>query len=182
MKVAIYARVSTANNGQDPTMQTRELREYAERRGWTVTGEYVDIGISGTKEKRPELTKTELVTAEAEWVTGEYRKVWVRSYNSGAMSSGVRKLPPTTAWAIPKPNLDTGSGLSQRRPSTVQRVANMGARIRMKPALKDWVWAASKPMSIHHVPGGIRAGQFARCLRHLLTPRRFVLQRQEVRL
>ena len=29
MKVAIYARVSTANNGQDPTMQTRELREFA---------------------------------------------------------------------------------------------------------------------------------------------------------
>jgi DNA invertase Pin-like site-specific DNA recombinase len=57
MKVAIYARVSTANNGQDPTMQTRELREYAERRGWTVASEYVDIGISGTKEKRPELDR-----------------------------------------------------------------------------------------------------------------------------
>jgi DNA invertase Pin-like site-specific DNA recombinase len=57
MKVAIYARVSTANNGQDPTMQTRELREYAERRGWNVAGEYVDIGISGTKEKRPELDR-----------------------------------------------------------------------------------------------------------------------------
>ncbi len=57
MRVAIYARVSTANNGQDPTMQTRELREYAERRGWIVTGEYVDIGISGTKEKRPELDR-----------------------------------------------------------------------------------------------------------------------------
>ena len=57
MKVAIYARVSTANNGQDPTMQTRELREYAERRGWTVTGEYVDVGFSGTKEKRPELDR-----------------------------------------------------------------------------------------------------------------------------
>lgn len=54
MRVAIYARVSTANNGQDPTMQTRELREYAERRGWTVA-EYVDVGISGTKENRPEL-------------------------------------------------------------------------------------------------------------------------------
>lgn len=38
-------------------MQTRELREYAERRGWTVAGEYVDIGISGTKEKRPELDR-----------------------------------------------------------------------------------------------------------------------------
>jgi DNA invertase Pin-like site-specific DNA recombinase len=32
-----------------------ELREYAERRGWTVTNEYVDIGISGTKETRPQL-------------------------------------------------------------------------------------------------------------------------------
>jgi DNA invertase Pin-like site-specific DNA recombinase len=57
MRVAIYARVSTANNGQDPTMQTREIREYAERRGWTVTGEYVDSGISGTKEKRKALDR-----------------------------------------------------------------------------------------------------------------------------
>jgi DNA invertase Pin-like site-specific DNA recombinase len=57
MKVAIYARVSTTNNGQDPTMQTRELREYCERRGWSVAGEYVDVGISGTKEKRPELDR-----------------------------------------------------------------------------------------------------------------------------
>jgi DNA invertase Pin-like site-specific DNA recombinase len=55
MRAAIYARVSTANNGQDPTMQTRELKEYCERRGWTVAGEYVDVGISGTKESRPEL-------------------------------------------------------------------------------------------------------------------------------
>jgi len=55
MKVAIYARVSTSNNVQDPTMQTRELREYCERRGWQVVGEYVDVGVSGTKEKRPEL-------------------------------------------------------------------------------------------------------------------------------
>jgi DNA invertase Pin-like site-specific DNA recombinase len=57
MKVAIYARVSTANNGQDPTMQTRELREYAERRGWKIFAEYVDIGISGTKETRPDLDR-----------------------------------------------------------------------------------------------------------------------------
>lgn len=55
MKVAIYARVSTAGGGQDPTMQTRELREYCGRRGWDVAGAYVDVGISGTKERRPEL-------------------------------------------------------------------------------------------------------------------------------
>jgi len=57
MRVAIYARVSTANNGQDPTMQTRELQEYCERRGWSVVGQFVDLGISGTKEKRPELDR-----------------------------------------------------------------------------------------------------------------------------
>jgi DNA invertase Pin-like site-specific DNA recombinase len=57
MRCAVYARVSTANNGQDPTLQTREIREYIERRGWELAGEYVDVGISGTKEKRPELDR-----------------------------------------------------------------------------------------------------------------------------
>ncbi len=38
-------------------MQTRELVEYCERRGWKVTDEYVDLGISGAKEKRPELDR-----------------------------------------------------------------------------------------------------------------------------
>ncbi len=56
MKIAIYARVST-NNGQDPEVQLRELREYCQRRGWEITSEYVDVGISGGKEKRPELDK-----------------------------------------------------------------------------------------------------------------------------
>ena len=57
VRAALYARVSTANNGQDPSMQIRELREYCERRGWKVSGEYVDEGISGTKDSRPELNK-----------------------------------------------------------------------------------------------------------------------------
>ena len=56
MKIAIYARVST-HNGQDPEMQLRELREYCQRREWDITQEYVDVGISGGKEKRPELDK-----------------------------------------------------------------------------------------------------------------------------
>ncbi len=61
LRTAIYARVST-NNGQDPTVQTRELEEYCQRRGWKVAGQYVDVGISGAKEKRPEL---DLLMADA---------------------------------------------------------------------------------------------------------------------
>src|ERR1700677_300357 len=56
MRVAIYARVST-HNGQDPEMQTRELRDYCARRGWTIEDEYVDVGVSGAKESRPELNR-----------------------------------------------------------------------------------------------------------------------------
>jgi DNA invertase Pin-like site-specific DNA recombinase len=55
--VAIYARVSTTNHGQDFGMQTRELRQFAEARGWTVAGEYIDAGVSGTKDSRPELNR-----------------------------------------------------------------------------------------------------------------------------
>jgi DNA invertase Pin-like site-specific DNA recombinase len=57
MRAALYARVSTAHNGQDPEVQLRELREYCRHRGWRKAGEYVDIGISGAKEKRPELDR-----------------------------------------------------------------------------------------------------------------------------
>src|SRR6266478_6239495 len=57
MRTALYARVSTSDKGQDPEMQLRELREHCERRGWTIVGEYVDVGVSGSKDSRPELNK-----------------------------------------------------------------------------------------------------------------------------
>ena len=57
MRVAIYARVSTANSGQNPEMQLREVHEYCQHRGWELTGEYVDAGISGAKDSRPELNR-----------------------------------------------------------------------------------------------------------------------------
>ena len=56
-RAAIYARVSTSNHGQDPTMQTREMEEFCDRRGWELVGSYVDNGITGSKESRPELDR-----------------------------------------------------------------------------------------------------------------------------
>ena len=52
-RAALYARVSTAD--QDAQLQVEELRRLAEHRGWQVTREYVDAGVSGSKENRPEL-------------------------------------------------------------------------------------------------------------------------------
>jgi DNA invertase Pin-like site-specific DNA recombinase len=57
MKAAIYARVSTTNHGQDVTLQTRDLQQFAEARGWHLVDAYIDAGVSGAKDSRPELNR-----------------------------------------------------------------------------------------------------------------------------
>jgi len=54
-KIAIYARVSTTD--QNVESQLMELREYCQSREFKIHHEYVDNGISGIKESRPELNK-----------------------------------------------------------------------------------------------------------------------------
>jgi DNA invertase Pin-like site-specific DNA recombinase len=56
-KVGLYGRVSTTDKGQDPELQLKDLRAYANARGWKVFGEYVDRGESGAKDRRPELNR-----------------------------------------------------------------------------------------------------------------------------
>ena len=51
-RAAIYARVSSAD--QTPENQLQVLRAFAAARGWAVT-EFVDHGVSGAKERRPQL-------------------------------------------------------------------------------------------------------------------------------
>jgi DNA invertase Pin-like site-specific DNA recombinase len=48
-------------------MQLAELREHAARRGWEIVGEYIDQGITGARERRPELDRL--------WVDCRKRKV-----------------------------------------------------------------------------------------------------------
>lgn len=84
MRVALYARVSTNRHkcracrkffqmngvescpecgstdierGQNVETQLIPLRDYARSRGFDVAAEYVDIGISGSKNSRPELNR-----------------------------------------------------------------------------------------------------------------------------
>lgn len=55
MKAVLYARVSTKE--QDVETQLQDLRRYAAARGLTVVGEYVDVAVSGQKERRPGLDR-----------------------------------------------------------------------------------------------------------------------------
>jgi len=54
-RIAIYARVSTTD--QSTESQLLDLRRYTEERGWNIFKEYVDEGISGTKDSRPALNE-----------------------------------------------------------------------------------------------------------------------------
>lgn len=59
LKIALYARVSTRDKGQDHENQLRELREFVERKtsdGWVLAHEYVDR-ISGKTAARPAFRK-----------------------------------------------------------------------------------------------------------------------------
>ncbi len=51
VRVAIYARVSTQDKGQDPEMQLHDLIAYVGARQWTIAGQYIDQ-VSGAKEGR----------------------------------------------------------------------------------------------------------------------------------
>jgi len=55
MRVAIYGRVSTAE--QNAAMQVEELRTYCARRQWDIVEEFIDAGVSGSKESRPALNR-----------------------------------------------------------------------------------------------------------------------------
>jgi len=55
MRIALYARVSTKDKGQDYENQLRELREFVNRKasdGWSLAHEYVDKA-SGKSSERP---------------------------------------------------------------------------------------------------------------------------------
>lgn len=53
-RALLYARVSTADKGQDYVAQLQELHQVAQQRGWQVVREYFDV-TSGAKADRPGL-------------------------------------------------------------------------------------------------------------------------------
>ena len=53
LRAGLYARVSTQDQQTIP-MQTRALREYATRRGWTITRQVKEIGSGASQRERRE--------------------------------------------------------------------------------------------------------------------------------
>ena len=51
MKIALYARVSTKDKGEDTENQLVQLREFAAKQGWQVMREYIDHETGGTSDR-----------------------------------------------------------------------------------------------------------------------------------
>jgi DNA invertase Pin-like site-specific DNA recombinase len=51
MKVALYARVSTKDKGQETENQLVQLREFAAKQNWPITREYIDRETGGTSDR-----------------------------------------------------------------------------------------------------------------------------------
>lgn len=55
IKLAIYTRISTTDQTSDSQLHT--LREYAKGRGFQLVEEFSDVGVSGSKDRRPQLDR-----------------------------------------------------------------------------------------------------------------------------
>lgn len=84
MNVVLYARVSKLNCHQDPEVQLQPLRAYAEARGYTIVREFVDRGVSGAKERRPQL---DALMHAAEHGTVDFQAVIVWKFDRFARST-----------------------------------------------------------------------------------------------
>ena len=55
--VCLYTRISTSNLGQDIDRQIYELQNVCKNNEWDIVEEYTEVGESGSKKDRPELTR-----------------------------------------------------------------------------------------------------------------------------
>src|SRR5579859_3975748 len=51
MKIALYARVSTKDKGQETENQLVQLREFAAKQGWQIAREYIDRETGGASDR-----------------------------------------------------------------------------------------------------------------------------------
>lgn len=51
LKIALYARISTRDKGQDTENQLLQLRRFCEQQGWVIAGEYVDQKTGRTSDR-----------------------------------------------------------------------------------------------------------------------------------
>jgi predicted site-specific integrase-resolvase len=118
--VALYARVSSADQKDDATRQMHRLREYAASRGYQVVAEVTEIA-SGLNDERPKLKKL-LTTQEIGVLVVEHRDRLTR-FGYGYIATLLEQQGRRVEVIFPS---DTGDGLVD---DFVAVITSMAARI-----------------------------------------------------
>ncbi len=125
-KVALYARVSTSNTHQNPETQLLDLRKFSSDREFQVFNEYVDHGISGSKESRPGLDK---LMADAKKKRFDIVLVWRFDCFARSVKHLVDALHAFRYLGIAfisyQENIDTGSPLGEAMFTIVSAMAQL---------------------------------------------------------
>jgi DNA invertase Pin-like site-specific DNA recombinase len=124
MRVGIYARVSTKD--QSCELQLRDLRAYCEARQLTILREYVDLGVSGTKDSRPQLNE---LMNDARKRKIDAIIVWRFDRLAGSTTHLLRTLEECRSQGIQftsyQENIDTGTPLGQALFTVIAAVAEL---------------------------------------------------------
>jgi predicted site-specific integrase-resolvase len=118
--VALYARVSSANQKDDATRQMQRLREYAAARGYQVMTEVTEIA-SGLNDERPKLKKV-LTDSRIGVIVVEHRDRLTR-FGYGYIETLLAQQERRVEAIFPS---DTGDGLVD---DFVAVITSMAARI-----------------------------------------------------
>ncbi|MBE7465964.1 MAG: recombinase family protein [Planctomycetes bacterium] len=190
LRVAIYARVSTS--GQEVENQLHDLRLFVRQRGWVIQSEYVDAGVSGTKESRPALDRLLAVARKGQV---EVLLVWRLDRLGRSVKHLVLLLDELRRLGVSfvslHENLDSNSPVGkavlgifavlaemerelivQRVQAGLARARREGKRLGRPPVVIDWTRLqkyARKHMSVRAMSKhlGISRGTVARALRTL---------------
>ena len=115
MKVAIYARVSTEDKGQDTENQLIQLREFCKARNYEIYKEYTEQ-VTGTGKKKREVFEQMLEDARK----GKFQVLLVWSYDrfSRAGLSDIKYLLQLNDWNVKfisyqEPFLDTTTEMGE---------------------------------------------------------------------
>ena len=146
LRVALYARVSTVGHGQDVGLQVDELRQAAAQRGWTISGDYIDDGVSGSKASRPALDR---MMADAQ--AGRFDVVAVWKLDRLARSV-IHLLAMTEAWR------EWGVGLVSLRDAHIDTTTPSG---RFVLQILGAVAELEKGLIQERVVAGVRRAQAA---------------------
>jgi len=137
-RVAVHARVSTTEQTCDN--QLRDLRDYCRARSWEQVTEFVDAGISGTKERRPALDKL-MVEVKARRVDVVVVAAFDRVKRSVRHLVGVlelfRRLGVDFIWL--REQIDTASPLGAAVFTIIAAIAQLGRSLiveRVKAGLR----------------------------------------------